>query len=167
MPRGRPRNKRSRKLTVREKKLFLGLKEGKTKKQAALDAGYSSQSPSTSATRAMKQIEQKVPSLFERHGLDDDSFVKKCILPAANATERKVHFHEGKFHYSAPLIAWTPRTTTNRLIAEMKGMVKQEAENTMTGVTVIINAANRPPRPAPEELPPANSNGDKASGNGA
>lgn len=103
----------------------------------------------------MRQIEKKAPDLgdlFARHGLDDDSFVQNCLIPALNATEVKAQYVHGDgkkqkagFVYSAPMIAWTPRTTTNALVARMKGLIKEEAPPAPGGIkVVIVNANNRP-----------------------
>ena len=95
----------------------------------------------------MENIKEKAPDLFSRHGLDDDSFIDKYILPELNAMEVKAQLHEGEWRYSEPLVAHGPRTATNRLVAEMKGMLVKEQDTPNSGVRVIIiNQAHRPPR---------------------
>ena len=65
-----------------------------------------------------------------------------------SATEIKAVFYKDKFNYSNSLIAWGPRVQMIALIAEMKGLIKEEQENAPPGVkVVIIDAKNRPPRP--------------------
>jgi hypothetical protein len=73
-----------------------------------------------------------------------DSFV--LGLPALSATERKV-FHAGKkVIYSKPMIAWGPRTQTNRLVAEMMGLIVKEQDTPRTPVRILVmDSNNRPP----------------------
>jgi hypothetical protein len=61
-------------------------------------------------------------------------------------TERKV-FHAGnKVIYSKPIINWAARVATNRLVAEMKGMLVREQEAPPSPVKIlVIDSRNRPP----------------------
>lgn len=139
--------KQQRPLTNRERKLFEAVAKGKTITDAALEAGYSEKFPGQAGSRALANIKEKAIGLFERHGLDDDTFVEKCIKPALFATEVKVFRSEDEIVYSKPLIAWGPRVSMNRLVAEMKGMVIKEQESNAAQIrVVVINQANRPPR---------------------
>ena len=163
MPKKNPR----RKLDSRQKKLIKALQRGATYAEAALVAGYSPRNPRQSAHDALKGIAKKMPDLFERHGLDDDSFIRDHILPALNATEVKAHFSGKKFHYSEPMVAWGPRTTTHNLVARLKGMSKEEQPQTAAGVkVVIINAGNRPPRPVVNVTPQTPALDAPEEGNG-
>lgn len=163
MPKGipKPRLSISRRLTTKEKKLLAGLKQGKTVAAAARDAGYSQKHPRQAGHIAMKAIEQKAPDLFARHGLDDDSFLDKCILPALSATETRTVFSRNRWRYSRPLPDAAARNTANALVARMKGMIREQAPEATIGVKVlVVNAAHRPPARisgnghAPVELPP-------------
>lgn len=136
-----------KKLTRREQALFKGMLEGKTITEAARDAGYSPDYAAQAGSRAVQQIKAKAPDLFSRHGLDSDTFVEKCILPALRAQEVKVFRTEDKIIYSKPLVAWGPRVATNRLVAEMMGLVLKEQEDNRSQIrVVVINQAHRPPR---------------------
>ena len=63
---------KSRNLTQREKTLFEGLLGGMSITDAARAAGYSAKWPGTAGWNALQNIKAKAPSLFERHGLDDE-----------------------------------------------------------------------------------------------
>jgi len=137
-------------LTRREKVLFKLLLEGKSLTEAAPLAGYSPLNPGQSGYQALENIKRKAPNLFERHGLDDDTFIEKHLIPALEATEVKAHYSAdlGRFVYSKPLVAWGPRVVTNRLVAEMKGLIVKEQKTPERQIRVIcINQTNRPPRP--------------------
>lgn len=141
------KQKSQRPLTNRERKLFELVAKGKTITDAALEAGYSEKFPGQAGSRAFANIKEKAPGLFDRHGLDDDAFVEKCIKPALFATEVKVFRSEDEIVYSKPLIAWGPRVSMNRLVAEMKGLVVKEQDTPGAQIrVVVINQANRPPR---------------------
>jgi hypothetical protein len=140
---------RPKRLTRRERTLFAGVASGLTITEAAVRAGYTTKCPAQAGSQALKNIAAKLPDLFERHGLSDDDFVEKHLLPTMNATEVRVLLHRGKIRYSKPLIAWGPRVQMISLIVKMKGTVKEEQENSAPSFkVVVINAAHRPERPA-------------------
>lgn len=150
-----PKTARScKRLTRREKTLFEGLARGMTITDAARGAGYSQKWPGQAGHQALENIKQKDPGLFERHGLDDDSFIEKHLKPALNATEVKVaRIGDGtkrnpyRFIYSKPLPALGIRMQATRLVAEMKGLIVKEQDTPGAQIrVVVINQANRPPR---------------------
>ena len=53
----------NRELTVKQKKLVKGIAEGKTKRQAAIDAGYSPDNPEAASVSASQQL--KKPNVRE------------------------------------------------------------------------------------------------------
>ena len=103
--------------------------------------------PDQSANQAIERIKDKSPDLFARHGLDDDSFMEKNIVPALNANETKVFLYKGKIIYSDPLIAWGPRIEMNKLVARMKGMVveNREAPSLTQSINVLIVSKDHRP----------------------
>jgi hypothetical protein len=142
-----------KRLSPQERKFLAARTRGLNLKDSALAAGYTAKSPRAAGHRANAQLAAKVPDLFERCGLDDEIFVNNCILPALRATETKCvqNPRHGKnqpaFIYSKAMVAWQPRVATNRLVAEMKGLIKGDQENTAPSVRVlIIDASKRPPR---------------------
>lgn len=145
-----PRKPSKRKLTQRQKELLKNLKDGQTVTRAALAAGYSPSQPTAGANQALKSIEKKAPELFAE--LSDAAFISKHIMPALNAVEVKVaRVGRGtkrdpyRFIKSDPLVAWGPRVATNRLVAELKGLIVKERDTPATSIrVVVINAQNRP-----------------------
>jgi hypothetical protein len=155
MPQKQTKSKRKlrRRLTDKERKFLINRAQGMTLEKAAIAAGYSENSARQAGNRAMDRIAEKAPELFARHGLDDDSYVDKCILPLLNATELKVFNHNGKLIYSKPLPALGIRARMVELIAELKGMRVKEQETPRTPIRVVVlDPAHRPPQPP---LPPA------------
>lgn len=145
---------KKKRLTARERRLFKALAEGKTQKEAAIEAGYAH--PRQAATQAIERIKEKAPDLFARHGLDDDAFIDKHLLPALNAHEKKFFAHEGRVVDEREVIAWGPRVQTNALVARMKGLIveSKEAPSTHVGIKVVIVPAEMCPK---AELVPKNA----------
>lgn len=137
--------KKAKKLTLREAKLLKARLEGKPKGEAALAAGYSPKNPDQSGYQAMKNIQEKAPDLFARHGLDPDSFIQKHLLPRLNQNQVKCQLYEGEYVYSKPLEDGQVRMQATRLAAELLGLVVKERDTPATSIrVVVINAQNRP-----------------------
>lgn len=66
--------------TVRERKFVEGIAKGKTKRQAAKDAGYtgSPETLSVTASQTLKKpsVQQALADAFERHGITIDAATK-------------------------------------------------------------------------------------------
>jgi hypothetical protein len=77
------------KLTLKERALVKNLATSKTKKDAALKAGYSEKNPSQSANQALRSIERKMPDVMEKLGLTDESLVADYLKPLLAAEETK------------------------------------------------------------------------------
>lgn len=67
------------KLTTKQRKLIKGVIEGKTQKQAAIDAGYSEGSAETTASKtlAKEQVKASIQDLMEHMGLSDGALLIK------------------------------------------------------------------------------------------
>ena len=67
------------KLTTKQRKLIKGVVEGKTQKQAAIDAGYSEKSAETIASQqlAKEQVKATIQDLMEHMGLSDGALLVK------------------------------------------------------------------------------------------
>ena len=74
-----PRPKKKRPLTVKQKKLIKGVAEGKTQKQAAIDAGYSPKCADEIASQQLNKdsVKQTLQQLMEKMGLSDDELLVK------------------------------------------------------------------------------------------
>jgi len=148
------KTKRRFRLTDREKKFLAARLSGKNLSDSAREAGYCPSSPGKAAAQVMQAIEKKAPDLLARNGLDDDSFIKKYLLPRLNSVEIGRAFHPGdrKFYYSKPLPNESVRMTATALVAKMKGLIKEEQPQSAGPVikSVIINGAYRPPIQLPQ-----------------
>ena len=146
---------KTKNLTRREKALFAGLASGMSITDAARAAGYSEKWPGSAGWNALQNIKAKAPNLFDRHGLTNDAFMEKHVIPALNATEIKAFHYKGRFVYSKPLIAWGPRVQMIRLVAEMMSLIVKEQETPNAGIkVVVIDQKMRPRRPPTNVTPP-------------
>ena len=135
-------------LRPKQQKYLRARIAGKSKKEAAQVAGYSPKNLAQSAYQTEKLMAQKVSDLYDRHGLTDDAIIEKHLLPLLAANETKFFAHNGKIISQREVKALGIRMAAMRLLAEMKGMLKQEAENLGPNFkVVVINAEHRPPRP--------------------
>jgi arsenate reductase-like glutaredoxin family protein len=70
---------KKRPITVREKKLVQGIAQGKTKRQAGLDAGYTGklETVSTTVSDVLKKpnVQQELQRALTKHGIDIDSAI--------------------------------------------------------------------------------------------
>lgn len=146
MPRkARHQNRDNKKLTPKEAKLLQARLKGKTQTEAAIEAGYSPHRANQSGYQAMQNIKEKAPGLFERHGLDPDSFIDKHLLPRLNQNQVKCQLYEGEYVYSKPLEDGAVRMQATRLAAELLGLVVKERDTPATSIrVVVINAEDRP-----------------------
>jgi hypothetical protein len=158
---------RRRQLTWREKAFLKHRAAGLTLAKAAIAAGYSVNSAKQAGAQAMDRIAEKVPELFARHGLDDDSYIDKHVLPLLHATEIKVFHHGKRILYSKPLAALSIQARIVELIAELKGMKVKEKEKPGPGIKVlIVNEAHRPRNRTAPPLALSPQNGSEGSGEG-
>jgi len=77
----RPQNNEEGKganLTIKQRKLVKGIADGKTQKQAALEAGYSPKNADNIASHELKktQVSAAIQDLMEELGLDDKSLLR-------------------------------------------------------------------------------------------
>ena len=83
------KKQKKRKLTRKQAKLVQGILEGKTQRQAAIDAGYSDKHPDQSAHQALEQIKKRMPDVMDELGLTDHQLIEKYLVPLLGATEAK------------------------------------------------------------------------------
>ena len=84
-----------KRLTYKEQAFVRNLVNGKSLTQSALDAGYSDKHPGQSGWQALKNIQLKMPELFDRYGLTDEALIEKHLKPLLFARETKF-FHRKK-----------------------------------------------------------------------
>jgi hypothetical protein len=98
-PKQKPRRKYKKQTSLTVVKLISGILAGKTKKQAALDAGLSRKNPkyaSQAAHLALSRAIERTPDLMDKNGLTTDSLIENELIPLLHATQIKVFQHHGK-----------------------------------------------------------------------
>ena len=154
--------------TARLEKFTSGVLEGKTMRQAALDAGYSE-------SMARKPGQHLVPNMrkFFRQALEHHAPIGKLtkrLAEGLDAEETKFFQHEGRVVDQRNVIAWSERRQAAETIARLAGF-EPDRSMALTGadggpITVKweigdIAHSNRPARERayPEDLPPAKTIG--------
>ncbi len=164
-------------LSRRQRKLVVGLSEGKTVRQAKLEAGY--RSTSLKAIFRGNRFRTGIRALLDQHGLTDtrianafkdaleatDTKWLKQLVPPTNGETGEQSGKNGTA-LPAPLgdgyIAKVHADNQTRLraaedLAQMRGMMDPPiAVNAMAGITFIVNGINpaalRPAPKMPEKL---------------
>ncbi|HJP81433.1 MAG TPA: hypothetical protein VJ841_03515 [Candidatus Saccharimonadales bacterium] len=84
---------KKRSLTIREARLIRGVVAGKTKRQAARDAGYtgSNETVSVTASRVLSKanVQEALAKAMDHHGIT----IEKIIAPVAKALDAKVTYN--------------------------------------------------------------------------
>ena len=83
-------------LTPKRIKFIKNLSKGMSITDAARNAGYSLKRPGQSGYQALKQIQERMPQVLERHGLTDDALIEKYLKPLLVAKETKFFAHQGE-----------------------------------------------------------------------
>ena len=131
--------------TNRQRLLVKGLAKGKTQRQAAIDAGYTTKHPDVAAHQALQQIAKTQPTLLERHGLSDDVLIKKYLVPLMRAERSVFAVSEGEFTDERKRPDWSARKDGLDISMKIRGLYVKEREDSGPQFTVlIINASNRP-----------------------
>lgn len=186
--RGKPTKKKE--LTEKESRLVQAFLAGaKTKAEAAIEAGYSSKYPSSSANQALESIKLKSPDIMDKLGLSIESLIKNHLTPLLHAQETKLFVYDGetigrgkkkrvtkrvlRIHQADN----TTRRFATRMAFELQGAFPPDdpALAAQVGVSVVVIDVPRPDRSAINVTPPlkrsipppARSSGNGAKGNGA
>ena len=110
-------------MSRREQSFLVNLSKGMTLGDAALGAGYSSKNPDQSGYQALKGLRKKLPHLMEKNGISDDVLIQKYLVPALEATEKRVFNYRGKFVEAKPLPVWEVRTKALELVFRLIGLL--------------------------------------------
>jgi hypothetical protein len=147
-----PRKLRRRELTAKQRALVKALTKTKHLGKAAIEAGYSPKYPTSSAHQALQSIHKTAPELLARHGLDDDSLIKKHLIPLMQATETKFFTlpvgrgKNRKLHISTRNTPnWSARVSGLDMALKIRGLYVREQENKGPEFAVIvIDQSHRP-----------------------
>lgn len=115
-------------LTPRERKYIKERAKGKTKKRAALAAGY----PESMANVAFREIEK--PNVLEAFAALMDKYVPddligQRLLEGTNATVVKTATFDGKITDAVEFVDFEQRRKYIELAAEFKGRVRRHGDN--------------------------------------
>jgi hypothetical protein len=79
-------------MSPRETKLVKALRQGMTLTDAAIAAGYASETrqlASQSGYQALKHLQRRMPQILDDAGLTEDAVVTKYLIPLLDAVETK------------------------------------------------------------------------------
>ena len=129
-----PRSGKVRPANVRQSKYVRGVLAGKTKKRAALDAGYSeSTAKRTIAIDGRPPVAWLFTELLEKAGITDGLLARR-IREGLDAKETKLAMRDGKITDSLTLIAFAERREMAQLALKLKGHLvdKHEIHSALT-----------------------------------
>lgn len=131
-------------LTYKEKKLIKGIAEGKTKRQAAIEAYHTStpESASVIASQTLKKVnvQEALEEAFERHGITIDRAVKPIadglVAYKPGYTDKQGEFHEGTDDHSVRLKA-------SSMAFGLMGLGKGEGSTVNNILVVVTDKKNK------------------------
>jgi phage terminase small subunit len=125
-------------LSKRKRKYVKGVVQGKTKKQAALDAGYSE----SVALKAAEKIETpNVHAAFQkliREAIPEKKLVQR-LAEGIDAMETEFAKFEGQITDTKEVIAWGERREYIKLAAQYGGYVPKEQPDVIVPVQIIVD----------------------------
>jgi hypothetical protein len=84
-------------LTLKQARFAAALMKARTKREAAIIAGYSRKNIDQSANQAYNAILTKAPEAMGQAGLPLQAIIEKHLVPLLHATEFKFAQHKGQF----------------------------------------------------------------------
>lgn len=146
----RKRVKRSKhaNLTPKESLLVRAFMEGKSKRDAAIIAGYSPKNPSQSATQSLDNIRRKAPELLDEHNLSLAHLIKHHLAPLLHATEVKFFQKDGKVVQLIEVADTTTRRFATRMAFELHGsfVAQDPRAEDAAHIRVVVLDVPRPDR---------------------
>lgn len=137
--------KKEPKLTVKQKKLLKGVMEGKSRKQAAISAGYSPASAHSTATLTLNNSKVKTAfqNMLDKAGLTDDALAKK-FQELVTAKETKFFQKDGVVVETRDVEAIETQRKTAEFVAKLKGHLVEKVEHTADDglMAVVVGALN-------------------------
>jgi CCR4-NOT transcriptional regulation complex NOT5 subunit len=149
-------SRRKRKeLSPRQMKLIKARAEGKTYKQAAIEAGYSSKHAAQNGYQALSQIRGRVQDLLDRQGLDENTAIEKYLKPLLEARETVFFQKNGKVTATRKVEALAIRLNALKELFLLHGSYapRDPKEAAQFGIKVVVVDIPRPPRNAIDVTP--------------
>jgi phage terminase small subunit len=126
--------KKSESIKPRERKYLKGLVNGKSKKDAALDAGYSMSMAENAAAKIEKPNVQRAFQEMIRKHIPDEKIVQR-LKEGLDAEETKFFQHEGNVQEERNVISWGERRNYLELAAKFGGYYIDKKEIDVRDVT--------------------------------
>jgi Terminase small subunit len=133
-----------KRLTYKEQAFVRNLVIGKNLTESALAAGYSGKHPGQSGWQALKNIQLKMPELFDRYGLTDEALIEKHLKPLLSATETKFVHAKGKITDMLKVPANAIRLDALNMAFRLKGSYAAPASENGTKKCVQVIVAPPP-----------------------
>jgi CCR4-NOT transcriptional regulation complex NOT5 subunit len=149
-------SRRKRKeLSPRQMKLIKARAEGKTYKQAAIEAGYSPKHAAQNGYQALSQIRGRVQDLHGRNGLDENTAIEKYLKPLLEARETVFFQKNGKVTATRKVEALAIRLNALKELFLLHGSYapRDPKEAEQFGIKVVVVDIPRPPRNAIDVTP--------------
>jgi hypothetical protein len=157
---GEPQKKR---INSRQRAFLKAYAEGKTLKEAALQAGYSPKNAAQSGFQALKGVQGRIPELMDEVGLSDRVLIEKYLKPLLEAEETKF-FNDGKRRINVAALG--TRLAALDTVFKLKGSYapRNPKEAEQFGIKVVVVDIPRPPKMIDVETggygkPPSDNNG--------
>ena len=128
-----------KKLSPRERIVVKAKVEGKSTKQAMLEAGYTEATARGTGSRKLKELQPAIKDLMEKRGLTDD-FLLRTLEEELFAKETKYFQHEGKVTDERTLIAHDARLNALDKAFKLKGSyAAQKIDGNLHGnITFVV-----------------------------
>ena len=149
-------------------KLIKARAEGKTYKQAAIEAGYSPKHAAQNGYQALSQIRGRVQDLLVRNGLDENTAIEKYLKPLLEARETVFFQKNGKVTATRKVEALAIRLNALKELFLLHGSYapRDPKKEEQFGIKVVVIDVPRPPKlpvidvqPSGNDQPPADTNG--------
>lgn len=140
----KPKAKKVKKLTVRQRELIKNIGRGMSVSRAAVRAGYTDKAPRQAGHQALEQIKRSMPELLDAKGLTDDALIDNYLRPGLEAKEVRLSQFMGQFTDHMEVIDHGVRRDYLDMTFKLKGSyapTKQSiaAENGPLMVQIVTN----------------------------
>jgi hypothetical protein len=127
-------------LTIKQSRFAKELMNHRSKKEAALIAGYSPLNPSQAAYQALKAIRKVTPEVMDEMGLTVEVIIQRHLVPLLHATEVKLAQNGGEYTDFVEVEALGTRTQATRMAFELQNAFPHEQSDIERrgGIDVLV-----------------------------
>jgi hypothetical protein len=157
-----PKVAKARKMmTLKQARFGAALMKARSRREAAIIAGYSRKNIDQSANQAYNAILIKAPEAMGQAGLPLPVIIEKHLVPLLHATEVKLAQHEGQFTDYVELDALGIRLGATRMAFELLGAFPPEDPVLAAKSTVEVIVVDMPEQQWPDAINATPSNVNK------